>query len=348
MGKRFLAVFFCALFLLTALFAGTVYVVDPYYQYHAPWGDLPVRLNDGRYQNAGTAKNFPYDSLIVGTSVSANFSAAQFDELFLEHTTKLIVLGGFFSDFSPALDIAFSTHKIKRLFWGIDSNILGRSEKEKTVSNPDYLYNKNPLDDIQYLLNKDVFFSDAMEVLRLSWEGAPGDKQSGGFLWGGDLDWSKKLVLASYQRPEKTAEPAPNDAFFPQANENLSIILRYVNEHPDTEFIFYFAPYSILFWDMTIRNGNLDATLSMQSLVLKELSSHSNVRIFYFMDCYDLITDLDQYGDHIHYSPDVSRLLAEKMANEKPLQKDEIDQRLLALREFVTAYDYDSIWKTID
>lgn len=344
MGKRFLAVFFCVLALLSALFAGTVYVVDPYYQYHAPWGDLPMRLHNGRYQNAGIARNFPYDSLIVGTSVSANFSAAQFDELFQQQTAKLIVLGGYFSDFSSALDIAFSTHKIKRLFWGIDSNILAQSEKENTVVTPDYLYNKNPLDDIQYLLNKDVFFTDAMEILRLKWKGVSGDEQSGGFLWGGDLDWSKELVLASYQRPEKSTEPVPKDALFPQAKENLSIILRYVKEHPDTEFIFYFAPYNILFWDMTIRNGNLDATLSMQSLVLKELSSYSNVSIFYFMDSYDLITDFDQYGDHIHYSPDINRLLAEKMANEKPLQKDEIDPRLQTLREFVTAYDYESMW----
>ena len=71
MPKRFLRLFFAVFLALTALFAGTIYVVDPYYHYHGPVAGLPLWLQDGRYQNVGAAENLDYDYLLMGTSVTA-------------------------------------------------------------------------------------------------------------------------------------------------------------------------------------------------------------------------------------------------------------------------------------
>ena len=92
------------------------------------------------------------------------------------------------------------------------------------------------------------------------------------------------------------------DALLGPAQENLDHVLARVDAHPQTTFTFYLPPYSILFWDMTIREGELEATLTMHERVLEGLISRPNVRVFYFMDDQALITDLDQYSDHIHYS----------------------------------------------
>jgi hypothetical protein len=344
MGKRFVFVFFSVLLLMLSAFIAVVYMVDPYCQYHKPWGNLPLHLNNGRYQNAGIARNMEYDTLILGTSVSANFLTYQFDELFGVDSQKLIVLGGYFSDFSAALDIAFESHQVKRVFWGIDSNILGRNETGKTEELPEYLYNKNAFDDVHYLLNKEVFFSDITAVLRMHRTGEAGDAQSGGFLWGEDLTWSKKQALSCYHRPEEVLAVQPKDALLPMAKENLTLILHYVDAHSDTKFTFYLAPYSILFWDLTMRTGMLDATLEMQRFVLEELTSRPNVEVFYFMDQYDIMANLDNYGDHIHYSPQISNQLVEEMARSKPISKEEIGPRLQALRNFVVSYDFDSLF----
>lgn len=345
MGRQFVKVFFSVLLALLLLFAGTVYAVDPYYEYHGPWGGLPLRLNNGRYQNAGVARNLDYDTLIVGTSVSANFLTSQLDNLLGTRSKKLIVLDGYFSDFAPPLDIAFKTHEVKRVFWGIDSNILGRSETEKTVDLPGYLYNSNPFDNVKYLLNKEIFFSDVADVVNMGIKKQTGDGASGGFLWGGDLSWSKKLALVSYQRPEQVADMADKDALLPEAEKNLAVVESYLKVHPDTQFTFYLAPYSILFWDMTIRTGKLDATLEMQREVMEKLTAYPNAEVFYFMDRYDLITDLDRYGDHIHYSPEVSGELVQELACGTPIAKEDIEGRLKALRSFVCSYDYDAIWE---
>lgn len=80
MPKRFLRLFFAVFLALTALFAGTIYVVDPYYHYHGPVAGLPLWLQDGRYQNVGAAENLDYDYLLMGTSVTANFTLEPFQQ----------------------------------------------------------------------------------------------------------------------------------------------------------------------------------------------------------------------------------------------------------------------------
>ena len=126
------------------------------------------------------------------------------------------------------------------------------------------------------------------------------------------------------------------DALLGPAQENLDHVLARVDAHPQTTFTFYLPPYSILFWDMTIREGELEATLTMHERVLEGLISRPNVRVFYFMDDQALITDLDQYSDHIHYSPDVCQ---------EPMTAQEIAPRMEAFRDFLSTYDFESLFQ---
>ena len=77
MPRRFLALFFAVFFALTALMAGTVDVLDPYYHFHGPVLGMPLWLRYPRYQSPGAAKNLPYDHLLLGplsqpTSIPTN------------------------------------------------------------------------------------------------------------------------------------------------------------------------------------------------------------------------------------------------------------------------------------
>lgn len=51
---------------------GVNYLVDPFQQYRVKTF-YPIAFKNERYQNAGLAKNFNYDSLILGTSMTENF-----------------------------------------------------------------------------------------------------------------------------------------------------------------------------------------------------------------------------------------------------------------------------------
>ena len=71
-----------SLFLTLALLlvAGvTVWIVDPFYQYHKPLADLQPLVNRAEYQNVGMARHLDYDSVITGSSMTENFRASWFD-----------------------------------------------------------------------------------------------------------------------------------------------------------------------------------------------------------------------------------------------------------------------------
>lgn len=344
MEKRFLRRFFAVFLTLTLLFAGVVWVVDPWYHFHGPWGDLPLCLRDGRYQNEGAARHMDYDTLLIGTSVTANFWASDMDRYMGGKTQKLIVQGGYFHDFFDPLEKGLATHQVKDVYWGVDSNCLRRYDSQSTWVEPSYLFDENPFNDVRYLLNKEMMFWDLTEVLERAWEGDRQDEITGGYTWEEGKVWSREFALKFYNRPEVAAEELPEDAFFGAAQENLDNILQRVDANPQVTFHFYMAPYSILFWDYTIRRGELDATFAMQKMVLEELTSRKNTQVFYFMDNQERITNLDNYCDHIHYSPAVCCQLIQELAEGTPITQEEIGPRLEAFRAFVTSYDYDSLF----
>ena len=118
-----------------------------------------------------------------------------------------------------------------------------------------------------------------------------------------------------------------------------------VDANPQITFTFYLPPASILFWDKTDRNGEIEATLTMQQKVLEELTSRPNTRVFYFMDDLDLITSLDNYCDHVHYSPAVCQELAHRILQDQPMTQEEIAPRIDAFRSFLQSYDFDALFE---
>jgi hypothetical protein len=62
------------------------------------------------------------------------------------------------------------------------------------------------------------------------------------------------------------------------------------------------------------------------------------------MDVYAVITQLDYYADHIHFSPVINAWVLGALTREAPVAPGEAGQRLTKLREFVLAYDYAAIW----
>lgn len=346
MARRFLLCFCSLLVVLLSLFAGCVWLVDPWYYYHGPLLDLPLCLREGRYQNNGIARHMEYDTLLMGTSVTANMRLDDLETMIDGDPQKLIVRGGYFAEFYDPLDIALATHDVKAVYWGADSNCLRRSDAENTWEGPDYLFDQNPFNDVSYLLNKEMFFWDLTAVLERAWENDHRDDATGGYTWGEGTNWGAELALGVYRTMEKPAwQPVAEDAFLSVAKENLKNILQRVDAHPEVMFTFYLAPYSILFWDQTIQSGELEATLSMHQTVLETLTSRPNTRVFYFMDDTALITDLSHYCDHIHYSPEICRQLLERMTAGTPLAPEEVAPRIQAFREFLLNYDYGWIWE---
>ena len=317
-----------------------VWAADPCFYLRLPEGGKAVAFNE-RYQNAGLARQAQADTVVLGTSMVANYRPSQIAEVFGGSAVRLTVPDGYLSEFDTTLEAVFAAHPPERVIFGLDPNILVRSVEEAPDQLPAYLYDTNPWNDSPYLLNKDVLVR-ALYVVR---EKAAGNTQAlqDAFVWDGNVFFSKELALAGYQRPEAEDTVLPEDAFFDICDENLAVVETWLTEHPDTEFIFYYSPYSI--WDKMERQGRTDAMFAVLKHATEALLAYDNVKIQCFLTDIDIITDLDNYADHIHVAGRVTWKMSKAMAGtEHLLTLENYEAKLDALREYVVNYDYDKFW----
>lgn len=89
---NFIRRFVIGVIVLLAAIALLVICIDPFFHYHEPWFGLKAVLTDKEYQCVGSLKNFDYDNLIVGSSVTENNNNAWFDEAFGGKQSRPFVL----------------------------------------------------------------------------------------------------------------------------------------------------------------------------------------------------------------------------------------------------------------
>lgn len=340
--RRWVLGLLAALLAALGLCAAIVVVVDPFFHYRTPDPEAEVWFEE-RGQTAGLLRSQDYETVLMGTSLAANYRPLWFDAYFNTKTVKVTFPNGGFHEFTVALDYACRTHEVKRVIFGLDPNILVRSVEEAPDQLPEYLYDTNPFNDGAYLLNKDVLVR-ALYVVK---ERAAGNTQAlqDAFVWDGEVFFSKELALAGYERPEIEDTVLPDDAFLADCQENLAVVEDWLTRYPDVEFIFYYSPYSILFWDKMERQGRTDAMFTALKYATRELLAYDNAKIQCFLTDLDTITDLDNYADHIHVAGRVTWRMSKEMSQtEHLLTLENYEEKLDDLREFVVNYDFKSIW----
>lgn len=126
---------------------------------------------------------------------------------------------------------------------------------------------------------------------------------------------------------------------------NLSVVTGWVEAHPDTEFDFFFPPYSILYWDKMVRLGEVDAVLAAMERACGVLTAYDNVKLYGYLLDREIVENLDNYCDYIHHSNGVCVEILEMLrADEGRLTAENITGVLADWREFVVHYDYEKFW----
>ena len=149
------------IFILGCILAMTlVIIVDPFFHYHKPLKGFPYLIDNQLSQNPGMAEHMEYDSVILGSSMTVNFQTDWFKELMGLNTIKLSYSGAYPKDQSNIMKIIFdSGHEVKEVFLGIDVITYMGGVDETKYPIPEYLYDDNYLNDIEYVLNKDVILN---------------------------------------------------------------------------------------------------------------------------------------------------------------------------------------------
>ena len=291
-----------------------VFLFDPMFHYHKPWFGLKAVLTEKEYQVVGTLRHFDYDSLIAGSSVTENNNNAWFNEAFDCQAIKAARSYGGNGDLCYLLDIAFERQELKYVFYNIDPSSLTFYPEltyEETGC-PVYLYDRNPFNDVKYLFNKDILLEKIPYMIANSLMTDYDENLS--YNWEKGKNFSVQGALSHYERPEEVSEMMPERYLQEELTANIKRISSVVQAHPDTEFIFFLPPYSMLFWDYTFRNGELEAYLYNERELMKALLSFENVRFFCFQSEEDIVMDLDQYMDTLHFRSEINYRMVEMMA----------------------------------
>ena len=339
---RWAAGVLAAVCVLLAAAAAFVWAADPCFYVRLPKGGRGVFFNE-RYQNAGLLRHARADTVVLGTSMVANYRPSQIQAVFDGLAVKLTVPDGYMSEFDTTLSAVFRTHPPRRVLFGLDPNILIRDESGLTGALPEYLYNDDPLDDARYFLNRDTLYYGIYSLLTL--RGGGGTALDDAFTWDGDIWWNHMTALDNYDRPAVSQEQLPAEAYLENAQANLAVICRWAETYPDTKFDIFFPPYSLLYWDKTIRQGETEAVFAALELACGMLTQQDNIRLHAPLLDAEIVTNLDYYCDYIHCSGEADALVLERIADGTCLlTAEDAEEKLAGWREFVVNYDYDQLW----
>lgn len=340
--------------LLTLCLLGTVTaIIDPFFHYHKPLEQLQYPISEQRYQNDGIVRHFDYDALITGTSLTENFKASQFDELFGVSSVKVCFSGGTFHELNSSLRRALdSNSQLRLVLMGIDSWFLGEAPGalRTDAEYPAYLYDDKLLNDVNYLLNKEVLCGRTARVLEYtSWGGVTTnfDDYSA---WGQSAYGITGKDIAIANSPRESLTEVPGDLSQQERQrivENLTNnTVQIARDHPDTQFIYFFPPYSILYWDSQHQEGAVDRQAEAWALASDILLGEPNIRLFSFYDDFDTVTNLDNYRDNVHYGDRINALLLDRMARgEGELTLENYREHWQKIADFYRSYDYAAIFE---
>ena len=335
----FIAVLSCVILALAGT-AGVVAWADPLLTAKALGeGDTALFVNE-RYEMAGLIRRQDYEDVVMGTSLVANYRASWFTGETGRRTLKVTFPDGRLTEFDIALDLAFRTHELNTVYFGLDPNVLVREDQGSEL--PEYLYNDNPIDDLEFYFNGESL-ALAVKSMALGDEAkVPLDEA---FIWDGKHEFSWLTAIESYPRPETVSEPLPAGAYLDAAERNMDIVCSWLEEHPDTQFKIWFPPYSILYWDKATREGKAEAILSAIEYACGRLMPYENVTVHSFLNDRWTTTDLEQYTDHIHCSSVVTSAVARGVINgDWRIWPEYYHGQIDELRQFVENYDYESLF----
>ncbi len=324
-----------------------VYALDPFFHFHKPLEGFYYTLDNQRSQNDGIMKHFDYNAVITGTSMTENFKTSEVDELFDCNAVKVSFSGAMFKEINDTVRTGFdSGHNIRYVIRCIDDSYLINDKDADRLDlgeYPDYLYDRNPFNDVKYLLNRDVIFSYCGKMLLHKFQGV-----EGGITSFDDYGITEDAIYG-YEQMTANIEMASNveqihlseedrETEIASLQQNVTALAK---EHPETTFYYFFPPYSIALWGALYAEGTALQQIEEEQVAIEEMLQYDNIRLFSFNTDLLITTDSDNYRDSRHYGPWINSEILQRMSRgENQITAENYEDYLQELKDVYLNYDY--------
>ncbi|MGN0512929.1 MAG: hypothetical protein ACI4GD_01525 [Lachnospiraceae bacterium] len=330
-------------------FAGVTILVDPLFHYHAPLDSLAYPIDDERYQNDGIVRHFDYDAVIAGSSMCENFSSTEFDNLWGTKCVKVPLSGGTYREADLLVRRALETHPgVRYVLRSLDysSLLLDKYELFNADIQPSYLYDNNPLNDVEYLFNKEIFITKVYEVLNYTRHGGRTTTFDDYANWNSTAVFGAEEVLSYYDWTHTVApEQVISEEEINRVHENIyQNVVETANNYPDVTFYYFFTPYSIAYWAMLNERGQINWRIDAEKYAIEDMLECPNIKLYSFCTDYATVCELGNYKDLAHFDEEINHAILHRIRNDEYLlTKDNYEQYIDEIREFYNSYDYESL-----
>ena len=322
-----------------------VIFVDPYQIYHKSFFDEAGYSREQVYQHAGWINRLladpqqNYQSIVIGSSVVANYAQPLFDKKMPSwgKILNLSINGSVpMAQATVAKYALLKNPDVKNILW--DIHLYYALDTPDSQDFPYYLYNKEIMDDGGYLFNVTNLIS-SIKFVRGDFSGFT-DKiednspfyeallASGFFDRYKSIDLRKTLLPALQSAPTMAAQDEATIASFqyPEVEKYLlDIILPYCNS--DKELVITFSPTTRYYYASQDNMKFLYTQFYMRRYVLKRTSACKNIRVFAFDNIDWISGDMTNYADYFHDNVAVNSYIIESIAADRHrLTSDNIGQ----------------------
>ncbi len=346
--KIFISAFVCLVILMAVMVA----VIDPFFHYHKPLSSFYYRLDNERYQNNGITRNFDYNALITGTSMTQNFKESQAEELWDKDFIKVSYAGAMYKELNDNIELALSTHDVDVVVRSLDGSYLltdKDAQRDDLGTYPEYLYDNNVFNDVNYLLNSTVIGGYCLPMIFNTFSG-----QESGITsfdeygnWMGEASLGAAAVLGyreSFEAPESEITSLTEEEIQTLTDTVKQNITDTATTHPDTQFYYFFPPYSAAYWGGSWEKGTMLKEMECYRLAASLILPYENIHLFAFDDMTDITCNLDNYRDVSHYSGDINDMMLEMMArDENRLTLDSYNDYYDKVEQFYKEFDFNSL-----
>ena len=345
-AKKWIIKTFISLISMMLIIGIIIYKVDPFMYYRLP--ETNNYKFDQQYCNAGILKNADYDSAIVGSSMVHLFDPQVARDTMGINPAKLSWGGARPNDLNYLVNEAIKYRDAKTFLFAFDLLFFDSNTTDTSFERPEYLHDDNKLNDIKYLFNTKTYTSTAYVMAKkiLGIQQEPFDIDAIHTAGYTTERFEKESALNYYDmkiesnKERKIPTQEEKEISLKRMKENLHVkILSLFEENPQRDFYVFFPPISILLWEAE-KEYSTDIMLEFKEYAIKEMLNYDNVKLYDFQNLDDIVLNLDNYKDTIHYSSEICDEIIRNISEDKNLiTKENYKEKVQYLRNIINQFD---------
>lgn len=292
------------------------YIVDPFFQYRVRDNEYMINCE---YAAPGLIKNYDYDTLMIGSSMTQNFDMDKFADEMNCKPLHIAIAGMTEEDMTEYLQLAVRTCKAKTYYLCIDMPYFAYDGESRIVP---YLMKDDILSKLRYAFSFENIMRYTPVDIALKAYAMTGRELPESYKYrmgvdrfgytGHQYEYGKEYVLEGYELGNEEVAEIETEDLYSRMIGKVDAFLERVSKCGDS-CVFFFPPYSALYWWEARRDGYYNTYLDVKQYMIRKMNAFG-AKVYDFQVAREVIGELDNYRDVSHYSPVVNDWMTECFA----------------------------------